>query len=215
VLLVLAAVGVLGGCAQERPTEARVQVVGLPAEGGATTPAGAGVRGYAGLFAAAKGVLRDNDFRLDRVDARLGVLTSRSKGSGGVLTPWDGEQTTMTQEMEDLLNRQARAVRVTFEPAGAPPTGGSVGTQPEDLDLRTWDGPLTVRVEVALLRRQRPHWRVQTAAIRLSNYAQEPALSERGMQPEYSVAFDQDDLLAGRLLAEILPAWGEGEPGGP
>ncbi len=150
---------------------------------------------YDAAFDAARETLIERRFELERVDARAGVITTRPKPSSGLATPWDSEQTTLDQEVEDLFNRQQRLVRITFEPV-AP------GGIPPD-DLRAVPGELTARVDVVVERLHRPGWQVEPGAVRFSTYAQDPALAERGMWPTYAVPFSQDPDLAGRLAAEI------------
>lgn len=170
----------LAGCASARPEEAVF-----------TIPAGQ----FQATFAAAKDVLVAYRFDLDRVDARTGVLTTQAKPSSGLATPWDAEQSTLLQEWEDLLNRQLRRVRVTFEPAEA--------VEPAPPDLRLFEGPLVARVEVVIYRRQRPGWRVETTSIRMSSFTRDPSLRTRRMAPSYDVPHTRDELLAARLGREI------------
>lgn len=89
---------------------------------------------YARAFEATKRVLRDERFTIDRVDARAGVITTRPKSSGGLLTAWDGEQSDFGDELEDAANFQQRRVRVVFEPydpsAPPPPTDDEIDDQP-------------------------------------------------------------------------------------
>ncbi len=184
----------LGGCAAPAPvvTEARVEA-----------------SSYLPTFAAARVVLRETDFQIDRVDAYSGVITTKTKTTGGAGTPWDREQSTVAQEFEDLFNRDARVARVTFEPADASARAEAAEGR---VDLRDAKGPLIMRVEVTLLRRQRPGWRLQTQAIRASSRASDPELAARGMEPSYDVAIDQDLLLAARIVEEVLDRVRTGAP---
>ena len=86
----------LGGCAAER-TDVTFEV---------------SAGGYARAFDAAKEVLREAGFELDRVDARAGVITTRSKGSAGIATPWVGDESTIEQEFDDLIHQQRRTAVV-------------------------------------------------------------------------------------------------------
>ncbi len=172
----------LGGCATERPTTMTV------------TPAA-----YQSTFDATRDALRDHGFTLDRVDARFGVITTKPRESAGLATPWSNDQSTLYQEWDDLLNRNERSVRVTFEPEA-----NDTEPQPEGfLDLRDATEPLTMRVRVVVSRRYRPGWRVETTAVRLSTYQIDPALSPRGMRPTYAVPFSEDERLAARLLKRV------------
>ena len=70
--LLLISVLVLSGCATSRPAEF------------ATAPGG-----YAAAFDAAREVLREFRFELERVDARSGIITTRPKATAGLATLWD------------------------------------------------------------------------------------------------------------------------------
>jgi hypothetical protein len=176
------------GCATEGPTSMDV----APGMYGAT-------------FDAARRVIRDNRFDLERVDATEGVISTRPKHSAGLMTLWDGEQSEAGQEIEDLAHNQRRVVRVTFEPAGAqatePRAGGLAGA--ETRDLREDVAALTMRVRVIVLRDYMPGWQVQTSSVRLSTHSYDPALGQRGMAPDYETAIDEDRLFAARLTKEI------------
>lgn len=164
---------------------------------------------YGATFDAVRQVLRDERFELERVDATEGVITTRPRYSSGLVTPWDGVQSTLGQEAEDLLNNQRRVVRVTFEEAGGegdsspPPTAAPV-------DLRTAEEPLVMRVRVVVLRDYKPGWRVNTTSVRLSTHTVDPELVRRGMSPDYETAVDEDRLLAARVVRRVAEVVGGG-----
>lgn len=107
------------------------------------------------VFDASREVLMEYRFALDRVDATRGVITTHPKRTAGLVTPWDREQSGLDQEWEDLLNEQRRVVRVEF-----------------DRDPSSGDDAFTrARVQVEVLRTNRPGWRVETESVRLSNHA--------------------------------------------
>ncbi len=175
-----------------------------PAQRAAAAPEGSfriDAAGYARVFETARDVLRRQGFKIQRVDARAGVITTSPKPTGGLLTPWDSQQATPYAEFEDALANQRRSVRVTFEPDGIE-TG-----DPTTYDLRLWGetgvGSGTVRVHVTLERIHRPGWRVDTQSVRLATRTQDPVLRRRGMDPVYTVAFAQDPELASELAERI------------
>ena len=160
---------------------------------------------YAEAIAATRDVLRGYRFQIDRVDGAAGVITTRPKPTAGLATPWDKEQSTIEQEIEDFANDQQRRVRVTFEPrnpapAEPPATGLAAGAV---TDLREIEGPLVGRVEVVIDRLQRPGWRLSPKSIGTSSVTIDPALAARSMSPSYSVPVSQDPLLAARMGAAI------------
>ena len=183
-LIVAAAViGVwLGGCAARGPNELAI----APGD-------------YPVAFEAAQEVIRDARFDIDRIDARAGVITSASRVSTGIALPWDMAGSTPGRQLEDLLNRHARRIRVTFEPAptaeGEPaPAANLLGAPPPEL---------VMRVRVLVEREQRPGWRLDSTSIGLSARAADPALIQRGMHPGYTVVLREDPDLGARLAERI------------
>ncbi|MGD9689785.1 MAG: hypothetical protein AB7K52_09050 [Phycisphaerales bacterium] len=182
-LVILGALpALMGACAAPRPVDVRI-----PADQ------------YTRAFDAAKETLRELDFSLERVDASAGVITTRTKATAGLATPWDQEQSGVGQELEELANRQTRVARVTFVPPAGTPAIGAPGWK----DLRELNEPLTLRVEVSMFRRQRPGWRLETGAIRLSSRSSDPQLAARGMEPTYTVDIGDDPRLADRIARSI------------
>lgn len=203
-----------------------VAAIGIASWGCSTRPAGGvefGVQAaeYERAIEAARDVLLEARFEIDRVDASAGVVTTLPKGTGGLLTPWDAEQTTMQQEWQDATSTHQRRVRVTFEPAAVdrrdPPAGqaaadvagGGVIGASRALDLRRSGVALTARVEVYVDRVRRVGTRLESESIRRSTWAVDPALVGRGMSPSYTTTVDRDDLLAARLVARIRERLGE------
>lgn len=151
---------------------------------------------YPDAIAATREVLRSYRFQIDRVDASAGVVTTLPKSTSGLATPWDAEQSSFNQELEDLGNSQERRVRVTFDrPPAAGPTDPS--TTATDPDAR-W-----VHVEVVIDRVQRPGWRPSTKAVRQSTVTLDPDLAARQMWPTYSVPIRQDPEFAREILGKI------------
>lgn len=183
----------VGGCARQRPTE----LVIAPGQ-------------YAEAFDAARDVLRESRYRLERVDGRAGVISTASKNTPGLVAPWEGDSSTLVQGVEDMINRHRRVVRVTFEPAiegAAPavadPRGPVLG------DLREYEGPVVLRVSVLVEREHHSGWRIDTADIRSSGRARDLLLARRELS-RYTVALKEDSLLAGRLAARIQGRLGAG-----
>lgn len=181
--------------------------------------------GESGAFDLARDVLREEGFMLDRVDAAAGVITTRPKTTAGVATPWDSEQSSAEQEIDDLANRQQRTVRITFEPvdrptplatAAASGVAAATSEAPEPVadevgwsDLRQTSlsqigGEMRMSVRVIVERLNRPGWRVNPVSVRLSTYAIDTDLRQRGLSYQYAVARNNDVELSERLANEIV-----------
>lgn len=93
------------------------------------------------VIAAAREVLTDHRFVINRVDGRRGVVTTEFKSTQGFASPWDGEQGSLVEESADFVNQHERAVRVTIGDDGS------------------------VVVSVVVQRVHRPGWRIETESI--------------------------------------------------
>lgn len=201
---VVAAAGVtggLGGCSHNDPS------ADLTTGGDVARPVPALVLAtgeYPRAFASSRDVLRDFGFTLERVDAQAGVITTQPKGTGGLVTPWDQEQTTFAQELEDAGQRHRRVARLEFVPMDG--TGG-VMTGAAVPDLRRFSGPVEVRAWVDVYRWHMTQWRLNSISIRDSWYTTDTDLEARGMT-SYGVAHAQDPALAERLILAIRQAMG-------
>lgn len=170
---------------------------------------------YAEAFDAARESLRDLRFDLERVDARLGVITSKPHATDGLATPWDLEQTTTRQEVEDLAHEQRRRVRISFvspvDAAKTPPppekaAAAPLQDAPAPRDLVDQRGGLTMRVEVSVLRTQRPGWRINANSVRGSSFSYDPTRAPGAEEAEYETLVGEDQDLAGRLVERVRAA---------
>ncbi len=132
-----------------------------------------------------RGTLRDARFEVDRVDAGAGVVSTYPKSTAGLATPWDGEQTTLGDEVSDFVNQQERVVRVMFES--------------DQGNLRSGTGTLKAQVEVIVYRVRRGGWRVETESISRSTHARDPLSASRGHPWQFSQAIRRDDAFAAVL----------------
>lgn len=162
--------------------------IGCAAKGPSTFAVSAG--GYGTAFESAREVLRDRRFPIERVDFDQGVITTAGKPSSGYATPWDLDQTTLSQEFSDLVNHQNRRVRVTFENADGSPT----------LNPNT---ETRGRVDVVVYRMQDYSMRPASRALLYSTRSTDPTLSAQGIYPQYEVPSQADSRLADRLARQI------------
>ena len=168
-----------------------------PAKVAPTFDVGAG--GYARAFDESVETLREFRFTIDRVDAAAGVITSAPKTSSGLATPWDKEQSTLTQEVEDLLAFNSRRVRITFEPRSISGRISTPHSQPTDFHA----GPLVGRVEAVVDRRSVRGWRVSSAAILQSDFTYDTQAAARGQPHEFDAPLTRDERLAARIADRI------------
>src|SRR5690606_8145824 len=122
--------------------------------------------------------------------------------------PWDGDQTTLTQELEDFLNTTSRSVRITFEPlaerlAGDPPAQAAPAAPEPMSDMRRVEGQVVVEVRVTLERTRRPGWRPEPSSIWLTSTTVDTDDARRRMYPSFTEPVGQDPLLAERLARQI------------
>ncbi len=128
------------GCAAPKPTQSHHASLTIDASD------------YDRAIDAARQVLIDNRFEIDRVDARRGIITTAPKQTAGLATPWDQEQSSLDQEWADLVHHHERVVRVSF-------TRPSAGE------------PIEATVLASIIRIRRPNWRLETESIRHSTHA--------------------------------------------
>ncbi len=156
---------------------------------------------YARAFDETKDLLASRQFTLERVDARGGIITTRPKATAGLATPWDTEQSSLRQEVEDLMNQQERRVRVVFTRAGD--GGESIGDGERAPDLRDAAGPIEARFEVTVLRVSVPGGRIESSVILMSTRTRDPELARRGVGGRDRIAISTDDALASRLAQAL------------
>lgn len=178
---------VLSACAQSRQqtTDASAQASGATAQAAASSTILVGVQQRADAFAAAKDVLRELRFELNRIDGREGVLTTQPKFSSGLATPWDAEQSSARQEVEDLVHKHSRIVRVQLVNAD--------------------ENHVQLEVSVALQRTQSPGQKLSPRAIALSTTTidQTPVDARQVQELTVTHTISRDTALEQRILQSI------------
>lgn len=152
----------------------------------------------AAAFSAALTELRERRFVPERIDAQAGVITTQPKRTGGLVSPWDTEQSSLADEFEDTFHYHTRTVRITIAPVAPPADLAN-----ESRDLFIAKAPVRVEVEAFLSRRQTPHMQPQPRVLGLTTQAIDPALSPRGMTGAYDVSLSRDDDLAASIARGI------------
>ncbi len=156
---------------------------------------------YAECFDAARDVLTARNYRLNRVDASGGVITTHPAGYVGVLTPWNARRASMYESVEETLNQHTRVATVRFTPTTPPGSASEPGLDAGD--LRDYSGELMVEVVVSVERASIPGTRVDSGAIGLSTVASNPLPGVRHLWPRYSVPMRVDENIAGEIVKAI------------
>jgi len=135
-------------------------------------------------FEAARAVLLENRFTIDRVDARRGILTTLPKQTAGLASPWDAEQSSFDQEVADLVHHHERVVRVSFEQ----PSAGA---------------PIEARVHASIVRVRRPGWRLETESVRRSTHTNAISINNTRLPPTQREQIGEDQALSDRIAGQI------------
>jgi len=183
-MILLSGAVMLSGCASYRSIEG--SAIEHTSETGRVRLEGVS---YAQAFARAREVLADNRFAIDRIDATRGVISTHPKRTLGMVSPWDGEQSSLKQEWEDFANQQERTIRVAF----APVDGFTLASE----------GDFELTVEVIVHRVHRPNWRIETESVRLSSHAQSRDATGQLEFTSFREPIGHDPSLEARLVKAI------------
>lgn len=168
---------------------------------------------YDRVFDAAVASLRDQRFTLDRIDRRLGVITTRPRAAASVLEPWKGDNSTPAQAFESTLQYQRRLVRIEFTPLGGiePATGveamspfGQVSPAEPFFLPAEHPGTLVLSIRCIVERSHRPGLQVDTVAVRRSNVTTDPSLRERGVASQFWEPVARDAHMETRLKRRVM-----------
>jgi hypothetical protein len=157
----------------------------------AAATAGIAIGEYQYAFDAARDVLRDNQFSLERVDASAGVITT--------------QRSTAMREPVDVLQRRARLVVVNFSPAQA----GELGQAMSPADVRDVTTPLAMTVKVIIERIEVPGWQIPPSSVRLASRTSDPEKAAADLEPLYTVPVGEDAELAASLAGQIRRRLGQ------
>ena len=154
-------------------------------------------------YEAAKDVLGDQQFDLERVDARAGVLTTRPVASAGWATPWIRHASTMGQSTNDLIQRNRRIATVRFQRV-SDETNVSSQVDPVASDLRDFDGTIEVSVNVIIEQVYRSGRRLSPTSIRLTTFASDPRDEAIGAAQLRTRTVGTDAALSARIADEMI-----------
>ncbi len=160
---------------------------------------------YGRTYEAARRVLRDHGFELDRQDYRFGRITTRPLGSPTIVEIWHGSNSTAAQAAASTINDQRRLVTVMLDPAPKP---SDLSAETVEQFTQTEPAAYLLRVEVTIERHQHPQQRLSGSTKpnrlinRLSTVPTE--LKRRGIEGEYWLPISRDPYLEHRLLTAIV-----------
>ena len=157
---------------------------------------------YDAYFEAAKDALRDQQFDLERVDARAGVMTTRPVSSAGWATPWIRHASTIEQSTNDLIQRNRRIATVRFARV-SDETNVPSPVDPVASDLREFEGTIEVSVNV-VEQVYRSGRRLAPASIRLTTFTVDPSEDTSGPEQLRTRIVGTDAPLSALLADAIL-----------
>lgn len=157
---------------------------------------------YAKAFDAAKDVVREYSFELDRVDAASGVISTAPRAWSGAATPWVPFGSTPGDALGGFVQFEQRTARVEFLPA-------EEGVE-RPADMRSYEGPIRAEVSVTVERLYRPGRRVDATSVRLSGFTADPTIDPKGGPPAaFAAEHRQDGALAARVHKAIISRLGQ------
>lgn len=171
---------------------------------------------YDAAFDVVLDTLHAKRYVLDRVDRRLGVITTEPQDSPSVFEFWKPGNKTAGDAVESTLHHQQRIVRIEFRPAAAgldgraPATGDipdpikQVLPSASPTEPGKTAGGLYVDVICTVERSHRPGRRIETVSLRHGSYTTDPALRERGIPARFWEPIDRDGLTEQWLRGQIV-----------
>ncbi len=158
---------------------------------------------YDGFVDEALSVLRERDFRPDRVDRERGVITAGPTTSAQWFELWRSDTPAGYERLESSLHTIRRKVRVDLEYVGAAPTAGTPGADAGGERYR-------LSVQVDKERYNTPSRQVTTASGALAIYSENLPTDEGVRRATAADArwtpLGRDGQLEGELLARLVDA---------
>lgn len=160
---------------------------------------------YDGFVDAALSVLRERDFRPDRVDRERGVITAGPTTSAQWFELWRSDTPAGYERLESSLHTIRRKVRIDLEYVGAPTPAGSPSQEADAGGER-----YRLSVQVDKERYNTPSRQVTTASGALAIYSENLPTDEGVRRATAADArwtpLGRDGQLEGELLARLVDA---------
>lgn len=145
---------------------------------------------YEQTFSAARDVLRDAGFVLDRVDAQRGIITTLPKPSSGLATPWIDHASSPGDAAAATLHRERRIATVRF-------------ARSTDPTIEPDAAPITADVEVLIQRLGAPGRNPEPSSIRMTSRWTEGTRGNGATTPYEAIAERPDDRFAAEIASRI------------
>lgn len=180
---------------------------------------------YDDAFDSVMNALRYEQYTLDRVDRRLGVITTVPQDSASIVEPWQNHNSTIGQAAESTLHHERRIIRVEFQPMSR--IDGNSGTaenstaknvplpinqvipSPAPIDPAEVNGLLYIDVICTIERGHMPGRQIQTTDLRRSNFTIDPTLAERGIPNVFWEPIARDPYMEQRIKNRIAKMGGD------
>ena len=168
---------------------------------------------YHRVFDAAVRVLREEGMRVDRQDARFGVITTVPHGSPTMWEPWRSGNRSLGQALDSTVNDQRRRTTVSLTPqADSQEARADTHEGIQVVGMTGAEAPTAylLRVDVQVERHAAPvHYITQSMAgnaVMRSLRATPEELKRRNIAGRYWQPLGRDVALEGRLVAAIIRA---------
>ncbi len=168
---------------------------------------------YDTAFDIAIETLRNERFRLDRVDRRSGVITTQPRNASSIAEPWQGDHATTSQATEATLHHQRRVVSVAFIPLpgetveatrlSSTPSLSAIDEMDSTTPIGEFNRPVRIMVQCWIERAHRPGQRIETSSLRHSSNTIDPTLQSRGIPSLFWERISRDSYMEQRIINSI------------
>lgn len=167
---------------------------------------------YEKVFDTALEMMRREGMNPVVIDRRGGIIETEPRIAGSILEPWDRNNASYQQAMDNTLSFQRRRARFEFLPGRRSPVRfptqrpirprEAAGLTAQPVDLTSYEGDIDVLVTVTVERQYRPGQRRNTWSRRLTTQSAFVGPDEN-LPPNFWTPVIRDTAFERRLLARI------------
>ncbi len=175
---------------------------------------------YEKVFDTALEMMRHQGMNPVVIDRRGGIIETDPRIAGSILEPWDRNNASYHQAMDNTLSLQRRHARFEFMAGRRSPVlfptqqplrpHEAAGMIAQPVDLTSYDGDIEVHVTVTVERQYRPGRRRNTWSRQLTTQSAFVGPDEN-LPPNFWTPVTRDTAYERRLLAAIDQVLGESE----